>query len=155
MLKSIQSISSRWLFPIISLFLLFIMCHIKDQSQKLHAKSTSGLTCTDNKDEDSENKSLFKHRNKRWPAGTYLFRVNNGNTKTMCEICSKLTIKTPNDVSDVVLVSLMLSLNSFHAFFWCFYCSLWTSKCLLGGKYQFKVNNKVTTPTTTGTVILN
>ena len=27
--------------------------------------------------------------------GIYLFKVNNGNTKTMCEICSKLTIKTP------------------------------------------------------------
>ena len=28
------------------------------------------------------------------PAGIYLFEVNNGNTRTMCEICSKLTIKT-------------------------------------------------------------
>ena len=32
----------------------------------------------------------------------------------MCEICSKLTIKTPhNDVNDVILVSLFLTLNSF------------------------------------------
>ena len=29
------------------------------------------------------------------PAGIYLFKVNNGNTRRMCEICSKLTIKTP------------------------------------------------------------
>ena len=29
------------------------------------------------------------------PAGIYVFEVNNGSTKTMCEICSKLTIKTP------------------------------------------------------------
>ena len=29
------------------------------------------------------------------PAGIYLFKVNNGNTRTMFEICSKLTIKTP------------------------------------------------------------
>ena len=29
------------------------------------------------------------------PVGIYLSKVNNGNTKTMCEICSKLTIKTP------------------------------------------------------------
>ena len=28
-------------------------------------------------------------------AGIYLFKFNNGNTRTMCEICSKLTIKTP------------------------------------------------------------
>ena len=29
------------------------------------------------------------------PAGNYLFKVNNKNTRTRCEICSKLTIKTP------------------------------------------------------------
>ena len=29
------------------------------------------------------------------PAGIYLVKVNNGNTKTMREICSKLKIKTP------------------------------------------------------------
>ena len=28
-------------------------------------------------------------------AGIYFFKVNNGNTRTMCKICSKLTIKTP------------------------------------------------------------
>ena len=30
-----------------------------------------------------------------FPAGIYLFKVNNKNTRTRCEICSKLTIKTP------------------------------------------------------------
>ena len=30
-----------------------------------------------------------------FPAGIYLLKVNNRNTKTRCEICSKLTIKTP------------------------------------------------------------
>ena len=30
-----------------------------------------------------------------YPAGNYMFKVNNRNTKTKCEICSKLTIKTP------------------------------------------------------------
>ena len=29
------------------------------------------------------------------PAGNYMFKVNNRNTRTSCEICSKLTIKTP------------------------------------------------------------
>ena len=29
------------------------------------------------------------------PAGICLFKVNNGNTRLICEICSKLTIKTP------------------------------------------------------------
>ena len=30
-----------------------------------------------------------------FPAGNYMFKVNNRNTRTKCEICSKLTIKTP------------------------------------------------------------
>ena len=29
------------------------------------------------------------------PAGIYLLKVNNRDTRTRCEICSKLTIKTP------------------------------------------------------------
>ena len=32
---------------------------------------------------------------KFYPAGIYLFKVNNRNTRTRCEICSKLTIKIP------------------------------------------------------------
>ena len=41
-----------------------------------------------------------------------MFKVNNANTKTMCEICSKLTIRTPKNVNDVVvLVSVLLTLN--------------------------------------------
>ena len=35
-------------------------------------------------------------------AGTYLFKVINGNTRTMCEVYSKLTIKTPEYVIDWV-----------------------------------------------------
>ena len=31
------------------------------------------------------------------PAGNYMFKVNNRNTSTRCEICSNLTIKTPDD----------------------------------------------------------
>ena len=30
-----------------------------------------------------------------FPAGNYMFKVNNRNSKTGCEICSRLTIKTP------------------------------------------------------------
>ena len=32
---------------------------------------------------------------RNFPAGIYLFKVNNRNNRTMCEICSKLTIETP------------------------------------------------------------
>ena len=44
------------------------------------------------------------------PAGIYSFNVNNGNIRTMCEICSKLTIKAPERRHDVVLVSQDLGL---------------------------------------------
>ena len=30
-----------------------------------------------------------------YPAGSYLFKFNNRNFRTRCEICSKLTVKTP------------------------------------------------------------
>ena len=45
------------------------------------------------------------------PAGNYMFKVNNRNTRTKCEICSKLTIKVP---------------ERHQASFWCLYCWLWT-----------------------------
>ena len=32
---------------------------------------------------------------KAFPAGNNMFKVNNENTRTSCEICLKLTIKTP------------------------------------------------------------
>ena len=30
-----------------------------------------------------------------YPVGNYMFKVKNRNPRTRCEICSKLTIKTP------------------------------------------------------------
>ena len=58
--------------------------------------------------------------------GIYLFKVNNGNSKKMCEICSNLIIKTPGR-----LVSSLLTLNRFHTFSCCFYWRIWTSECRL------------------------
>ena len=43
------------------------------------------------------------------PAGNYMLKVNNRNTRTRCEICSKLIIKTPER-----RLSLLLTLNIFH-----------------------------------------
>ena len=49
------------------------------------------------------------------PAGIYLLKVNNTidhrNTRTKCEICSKLTMKIPERRHGVFLVSLLLTLN--------------------------------------------
>ena len=33
---------------------------------------------------------------KHYPAGNYMFKVNNRNTGTRCEICPKLAIKIPD-----------------------------------------------------------
>ena len=41
------------------------------------------------------------------PAGIYLFKVNNRNTRTRCEICSKLTINTPERRGDVLVYLLL------------------------------------------------
>ena len=56
-----------------------------------------------------------KMKRRHSQACIYLLKVNNRNTGTMWEICSKLTIKTINN--GVVLVSLLLTLN-----IWCLYC---------------------------------
>ena len=44
------------------------------------------------------------------PIGIYLREFNNRNTRSMCEICSKLTAKTA-ERRGIVLVSLLLTLN--------------------------------------------
>ena len=59
----------------------------------------------------------------KYPSGIYLFKVNIGNTRTMCEIYSKLTIKMSERRQ---LVSLPFTLIRFHALSWCFHC--WTSQ---------------------------
>ena len=60
-----------------------------------------------------------------YQADIYLLKVNNRNTRTRCEICLKLTIKTPKrhwrrsggfivnfkNISHIVLVFLLLTLN--------------------------------------------
>ena len=39
--------------------------------------------------------------NIHYPAGNYMFKVNNRNCRTRCEICSNLTIKHLNDAYGV------------------------------------------------------
>ena len=40
-----------------------------------------------------------------FPACNYMFKVNNRNTRTRCEICSELTIKTPTAFYSVSIVN--------------------------------------------------
>ena len=59
---------------------------------------------------------LLRFNVKLYVPTIYLFKVKNGNIRTVCEICSKLTIKAP--VINVILVSLFLTLNRFLVLFW-------------------------------------
>ena len=86
-----------------------------------------------------KNTFVIEHFRANEFAVVYLFKANNGNTRAMHDIYSKLTIKTPqrrqwrrSDVFNVVL-----TLGRFHWFFWCFHCWLWTSKCQLGSYHRF------------------
>ena len=65
------------------------------------------------------------------PTCNYMFKVNSRNNRAMCEICSKLTMKTPERAIGVALASLLLTLNIFHNLFKSFYCKLWAGKCWL------------------------
>ena len=44
-------------------------------------------------DNDESNAKALPSR--QIPAGIYIFKVNDGNARTICKICSKLAIKTP------------------------------------------------------------
>ena len=74
-------------------------------------------------------------RKKYMPTGIssriYLFRDSNRNTRAMCEICLKLTIKSPERHQWHVLVSLLLTLNSVY-FFQVFSLLTMTIKCRVG-----------------------
>ena len=54
-------------------------------------------------------KNTGKHR-----MGIYLLKVNDRNTWLTCEICSKLEIKTPEELT-LIMIRL-------HTLFYCFYC---------------------------------
>ena len=47
------------------------------------------------------------HRN---PASIFLFKYNNERSRAICEIYPNLTIKTQNDVNDIVIVNLIVNL---------------------------------------------
>ena len=55
--------------------------------------------------------SLMSYADSIYQAGNYMFKVNNRNSRTRCELCSKLTIKIPERRHDVVLVSLLITLK--------------------------------------------
>ena len=58
---------------------------------------------------------------KNWKNVWNMFEVNNKDTRT-----------TPM----MPFRCLLLTLNIFYTLLWCVHCSLWTSKCLLGGSFS-------------------
>ena len=54
------------------------------------------------------------------PANIYLFKSNNRNTRKNCQICSKLTIKTPERRHWRRSVFLLLTSKTFQTFFFDF-----------------------------------
>ena len=48
----------------------------------------------------------FSDPNEKCPTNIYLFNVNNRNTTKRCEICSKLTIKTPERRHSLLVATL-------------------------------------------------
>ena len=66
----------------------------------------------------------------RIPAKINLLKVNKTNSRKRCEICLKLTIKTPERRHWRRIGVFIVTSNIFHTFF-CFHSWLWTSKCRL------------------------
>ena len=90
---------------------------------KLNNKNTDSLKGKFNLRSSFSNLVMMKLSN---PAGNYMFKVNNRNVRTRCEICSKLTIKIPErrqwhrsgtftvnfeHILQIILVFLLLTLN--------------------------------------------
>ena len=72
----------------------------------------------------TQNKMDTNAKIRIYPAGIYLLKVNNENSRTRCVICSKFKKRHPNDLIDlktlrnivVTLVSLLLTSKRFHTF---------------------------------------
>ena len=106
---------------------MFESIYYAEESEYGSPRKYSGTTELDLEDDFLPKGCYFnKPENIACPAGIYLLKVNNRNTRTRCEICSKLTIKTPErrqwrrsgvfivnfeHISHLVLVFLLLTLN--------------------------------------------
>ena len=71
----------------------FTNLKISDHFQHYHAMFFNAFT--KNKHETRKGKFNEKFNVNLYPDGIYMFKVNNRNSRAMCEICLKLKIKTP------------------------------------------------------------
>ena len=104
--------------------------HFKLQSIKLitflcffHYKTRISAYCT-----SCKMWNMFKINNK----GTRIRKVNDKVISKRTGIRKVNDIFNNRDTVDVVLVSLLLTLNTFHFLLQCFYCWLWSVICGLG-----------------------
>ena len=67
-----------------------------------------------------------------FPAGIYLFKVHTGNTRTMFEICEKLTLKIPGRLQWRRSGVFIVNFEKIHLLFCYFHCWLWLNKRRLG-----------------------
>ena len=77
------------------------------------------------------------------PTGTYLFKVNNENTRILCGICSQFAINTPERRRHRSGV-FIFNFEQLHTFFLCFHCLLWhTNADWEGFLYSMWTNAKL------------
>ena len=99
--------------------------------EKIRLKSVKPLEMTNLPWDREKGSESVGHTLKPWEfRGLHhlLDKLNNGNTRTLCKICSKIAIKQQQEVVDVVLICLLLTFNIFHTTFFCFHCCHWISK---------------------------
>ena len=87
-----------------------VIKNVKKDKRKGCVKKDVIIECLLNNEQDvSVNKCWFNYI----LAGSFLFEVNNGKTRTMCKICWKLTVKM-----------LIVDFEQICTLFWCFHCWL-------------------------------
>ena len=84
------------------------------------------------------NRSILKIISNNKEDTLQTFTCSKWTTEKLEKKC-EMTSMSMNNVNDVVLLRLLLTLNIINSFFYCFYCWLWTGKCLLS---IFKTNSK-------------
>ena len=72
-------------------------------SVAFHIETNPLFTLKLHKKSDSSAGSFLGISKNNCPFDIYLFRVINGNTRTTCQVCSKLTIMTPEKTSSVFI----------------------------------------------------
>ena len=82
-------------------------------------------------------KSLHVWKKTLNQANIYLFKVNNRNTRKRYEICSKLTIKTPERRHWRSSCVYIVNFEHISHLYLVFLLLLWTSKCKLGNNYKW------------------